>query len=63
MWAEMYCPDFAILPLNGDRDPLEFAMQVKQLVSGNPRLRAVMPHHHRVTPQAGHRPSRRRAGR
>ena len=34
MWAEMYRPDFAILPLNGDRDPLDFAMQVKQLVSG-----------------------------
>ena len=53
MWAQMYRPDLAILPLSGGRDPMDFAMQVKQLLRGNPRLRAVMPHHHRVNPQPG----------
>lgn len=53
MWAQMYKPDFAILPLNGSRDPKDFAMQVRLLVAGNPKLRMVMPHHHRVTAQPG----------
>jgi L-ascorbate metabolism protein UlaG (beta-lactamase superfamily) len=53
MWAQMYKPELAILPLNGSRDPKDFAMQVKLLVAGNPKLRTVMPHHERVTPQPG----------
>jgi L-ascorbate metabolism protein UlaG (beta-lactamase superfamily) len=53
MWAQMYKPDLAILPLNGSRDPMDFAMQVKQLKIGNPNLRTVIAHHLRVTPQPG----------
>lgn len=53
MWAEMYKPDLAILPLNGSREPLDFAMQVKQVATGNPGLATVMPHHQRVEPPEG----------
>ena len=53
MWAELYKPDLAILPLGGAREPLDFAMQVKMLTTGNPDLAAVMPHHQRVDPPAG----------
>ena len=53
MWAEMYKPDLAILPLNGSREPMDFAMQVKLVQTGNPDLGMVMPHHHRVDPQPG----------
>lgn len=53
MWAEMYKPDLAILPLSGSRDPMDFAMQVKLLKRGYPKLRTVMPHHIRVESQPG----------
>jgi L-ascorbate metabolism protein UlaG (beta-lactamase superfamily) len=53
LWARMYRPDLAILPLNASRDPLDFAMQVRLLRRGNPQLRRVMPHHHRAQPQPG----------
>jgi L-ascorbate metabolism protein UlaG (beta-lactamase superfamily) len=53
MWAEMYQPDLAILPLNGSREPMDFAKQVQLVLSGNPNLGMVMPHHHRVEPQPG----------
>lgn len=53
LWAEMYKPHMAILPMNGDREPLDFAMQVRLLKTNNPNLSMVIPHHHRVTPQPG----------
>ena len=53
MWAEMYKPDLAILPLNGSREPMDFAKQVELVMSGNPDLAMVMPHHHRAEPQPG----------
>ena len=53
MWAEMYKPDLAILPLGGAREPMDFAKQVELVMTGNPDLAMVMPHHHRVDPQPG----------
>ena len=53
MWAEMYKPDLAILPLNGSREPMDFAKQVELVMTGNPDLAMVMPHHHRAAPQPG----------
>ena len=53
LWAELYRPDLAILPLNGSREPLDFAAQVRLVQTGNPELSAVMPHHHLATPQPG----------
>lgn len=53
LWRQMYWPDLAILPLNGDREPLEVAHMVRLLRTDNTNLRWVMPHHHRVQPQPG----------
>ena len=53
LWAAMYQPDLAILPLNGSRDPKDFAQQVALVLSGHPELAMVMPHHHRAEPQPG----------
>lgn len=53
LWAQMYQPDLVILPMDGNREPLDFAMMVKLLQTDNPRLSMVFPHHHRVTPAAG----------
>lgn len=53
LWAELYKPDLAILPLNGSREPMDFAAQVRLVLTGNPELSMVMPHHHFVTPQPG----------
>lgn len=53
LWAEMYKPDLAILPMNGDREPMDFAMMVRLLKTENPNLKMVLPHHHRVNPTPG----------
>jgi L-ascorbate metabolism protein UlaG (beta-lactamase superfamily) len=53
LWAQMYQPDAAILVLGGGAEPKDFAMQVKLLTTGNPNLRTVLPHHHRVVQQPG----------
>lgn len=53
LWAQMYKPHMAILPLNGDREPMDFAMMVKLLMTDNPRLSTVVPHHHRVVQPRG----------
>jgi len=51
--AQMFHPNLAILALDGTHDPVDFAMQVKLLMTDNPNLKAVYPHHHRVSPQPG----------
>jgi L-ascorbate metabolism protein UlaG (beta-lactamase superfamily) len=51
--AEMYRPHLVILPLEGSREPMDFAMQAKLLSTGNPNLSTVFPHHHRFVQQAG----------
>lgn len=53
LWAQMYKPDMAILHMGGDHDPLDFAMQVKLLMTDNPNLRTVVPHHNRAVPPPG----------
>ncbi len=47
----MFHPNLAILALDGAHDPVDFAMQVKLLMTDNPGLSAVFPHCLRVTPQ------------
>ncbi|MBI4330368.1 MAG: MBL fold metallo-hydrolase [Chloroflexi bacterium] len=53
LWGAMFKPDLAILPLNGDRDPLDVGQMVKLLLTNNPNLTRVIPHHQRVEPPAG----------
>ena len=49
----MFHPNLAILALDPSHDPVDFAMQVKLLMTDNPNLTAVYPHHNRVSPQPG----------
>jgi len=51
--GEMYHPDIAILPMNANHDPLDFATQVKMLLIGNPHMASVYPHQHRAAPTEG----------
>jgi L-ascorbate metabolism protein UlaG (beta-lactamase superfamily) len=53
LWAQMYQPDIAILHLGAGQEPKDFAMQVNLLTTGNPNLRTIIPHHHRVVQTAG----------
>src|SRR6266849_8180684 len=53
MWAQMYKPNPAILHMGGDHEPIDLAAQVKMLKTENPNLKAVFPHHNRVSPPAG----------
>lgn len=53
LWGSAYKPDLAILPLNGDRDPMDVAMMVNLLRTHNASLTRVIPHHQRVQPPAG----------
>lgn len=53
LWGSMFKPDLAILPLNGDRDPLDVAQMVKLLSMNNPNFAKVIPHHQRVEPPPG----------
>lgn len=53
LWGSAFKPDLAILPLNGDRDPVDVAQMVKLISMDNPNLATVIPHHNRVVPPPG----------
>lgn len=53
LWGTAYKPDLVILPLNGNREPMDVAMMVMLLSKNNPNLRQVIPHHQRVVQPPG----------
>lgn len=53
LYATLYKPDMAILPLSINRDPQDFAEMVRLLFTNNPNLKTVLPHQHSVKPQPG----------
>jgi L-ascorbate metabolism protein UlaG (beta-lactamase superfamily) len=53
IWAELYKPDMAILHMGADHEPLDIAYSAKLLMTENPNLKTLIPHHNRVTPPAG----------
>jgi L-ascorbate metabolism protein UlaG (beta-lactamase superfamily) len=53
LWAQMYKPNLAIVMMGADKEPLDFAEQVKLLKTDNTNLKTVFPHHNRVAPPAG----------
>ena len=53
IWAELYKPDMAILHMGGAHEPLDIAYSAKLLMSENPNLKTLIPHHNRVSPPAG----------
>jgi L-ascorbate metabolism protein UlaG (beta-lactamase superfamily) len=59
MWARLYQPDAAILYMGGNKEPLDYALQVSLLQTDNPNLRTLFPGHHRAVQTAPRRPWRR----
>ncbi len=53
LWGSLYRPDVAILPLAGRHDPRDLAHMTRLLLTDNPNLKTVIPHHHRLKPPAG----------
>ena len=53
LWAQMYKPDLMIFHMGGQHEPLDIAMSVKLMMTDNPNLKMLMPHHHRVNQQPG----------
>jgi L-ascorbate metabolism protein UlaG (beta-lactamase superfamily) len=53
LWAQMYKPDLMIFHMAGQHEPMDIAMSIKLMMTDNPNLKMLMPHHHRVNQQAG----------
>jgi L-ascorbate metabolism protein UlaG (beta-lactamase superfamily) len=53
LYGSLYKPDIAIIILAGNRDPRDAAHMVRLLLTDNPNLKTVLPHHHRVKPPKG----------
>ena len=53
LYGRLYKPDMAIIILSGNRDPRDAAEMVRLLLTDNPNLKTVLPHHHRVKPPKG----------
>lgn len=53
LWAEIYQPDAMIFNMNGGREPMDIALATRLMMTNNPNLTTLLPHHQRVTPPAG----------
>lgn len=52
-WAAMYKPDAMIFHMSTSMEPRDIALAVKLTTTENPNLKALIPHHHRLTPPPG----------
>lgn len=52
-WGAMYKPDAMIFLMHPTQEPKDAALAVKHVMTDNPNLKTLIPHHHRVTPPAG----------
>lgn len=57
LWGELYQPDAALLYLANDQNPSDVALMAQFLSEKNPRLKTVIPHHHRLEPPEGRTPA------
>ena len=53
LWGEAYKPDAMLFLMHPTGEPRDIGMAVKLVTTGNPNLKALLPHHHRVTPPPG----------
>ena len=53
LWGEAYKPDAMIFLMHPTGEPRDTGMAVKLVMTANPNLKALLPHHHRVTPPPG----------
>jgi L-ascorbate metabolism protein UlaG (beta-lactamase superfamily) len=52
-WGAMYKPDIMIFLMHPTQEPKDIALAVKHVMTDNPNLKTLIPHHHRVTPPPG----------
>ena len=58
MWGRMYKPDVAILQMSAGKDPQDLVEEIRMLRTGNPNLKTIIPHHHRLqVPPGGTTPA------
>jgi L-ascorbate metabolism protein UlaG (beta-lactamase superfamily) len=53
LWGAAYKPDAMIFLMHPTGEPRDIGMAVKLVMTDNPNLKTLLPHHHRVTPPAG----------
>ena len=53
LWAAAYRPDAMIFLMHPTAEPRDIGMAVKLVMTDNPNLKTLLPHHHRVTPPPG----------
>jgi L-ascorbate metabolism protein UlaG (beta-lactamase superfamily) len=58
LWGRMYKPDVAILQMSAAKDPQDLVEEIRMLETGNPNLKTIIPHHHRLqVPPGGTTPA------
>jgi len=53
LWGAAYKPDAMIFIMHPTAEPRDIGMAVKLVMTDNPNLKTLLPHHHRVTPPPG----------
>lgn len=53
IWGDLYKPDTFIFDMGSSSDPLDVAEMVRLVMTNNPNLKTLMPHHQRVTAPPG----------
>lgn len=53
LWGELYKPDAIIFHMGPDHEPLDIAMTARLVMTENPNLTTLIPHHHRPMPPTG----------
>jgi L-ascorbate metabolism protein UlaG (beta-lactamase superfamily) len=56
LWGALFKPDAAIIYYSPSLDPIEVAHMIRLLSADNPKLRLVIPHHHRLKRPPGKEP-------
>ncbi len=53
LWGAAYKPDAMIFLMHPTQEPRDIGMAVKLVMTENPNLKTLLPHHHRVSPPPG----------
>lgn len=53
LWGSLYKPDAMIFLMHPTGEPQDTAQAIKLVATGNPNLKALWPHHHRLAPPPG----------
>lgn len=53
LWGAAYKPDAMIFLMHPTQEPRDIGMAVKLVMTDNPNLKTLLPHHHRVSPPPG----------